>query len=97
MPGSPSVTLTNSAPLASVPTSFQPWSGRPADGRIVGPDVAGVNDLVLVTFAVRPLGGDFQTCPSSPASRVTADLGEPLGTRTLLDGGALPPREPVEP
>lgn len=24
-------------------------------------------------------------------------LGEPLGNRTLLDGGALPPREPVEP
>jgi hypothetical protein len=71
-------------------------SGRPADGRIVGPDVEGVNSLVLVTFAVRPLGG-LQTCPSNPATRVTVDLGEPLGTRTLLDGGTLPPREPVAP
>jgi hypothetical protein len=71
-------------------------SGRPADGRIVGPDVVGVNDLVLVTFAVRSLEGD-QNCPSNPASRVTVDLGEPLGNRTLLDGGTLPPREPVEP
>ena len=71
-------------------------SGRPADGRIVGPDVVGVNDVVLVTFAVRPLEGG-QNCPSNPASRVTVDLGEPLGNRTLRDGGTLPPREPVEP
>ena len=71
-------------------------SGRPADGRIVGPDVVGVNSLVLVTFAVRPLEG-VQTCPSNPASRVTVDLGEALGTRSLLDGGTLPPREPVAP
>ena len=71
-------------------------SGRPADGRIVGPDVVGVNSLVLVTFAVRPLEGD-QNCPSNPASRVTVDLGEPLGNGTLLDGGTLPPREPVAP
>jgi hypothetical protein len=71
-------------------------SGRPADGRIVGPDVVGVNSLVLVTFAVHPLAG-VQTCPSNPATRVTVDLGEPLGTRTLLDGGTLPPREPVAP
>ena len=71
-------------------------SGRPADGRIVGPDVVGVNSLVLVTFAVRPLPGD-QDCPSNPPSRVTVDLGEPLGTGTLLDGGTLPPREPVAP
>lgn len=71
-------------------------SGRPADGRIAGPDVVGVNLLVLVTFAVRPLEG-VQNCQGNPASRVTVDLGEPLGNRTLLDGGALPPREPVEP
>lgn len=71
-------------------------SGRPAAGRIVGPDVVGVNLLVLVTFAVRSLEG-IQTCPGPPPSRVTVDLGEPLGDRMLLDGGALPPREPVEP
>ena len=72
-------------------------SGRPADGRIVGPDVVGVNSLVLVTFAVRSLGDGAQSCQGNPASRVTVDLGEPLGTRTLLDGGTLPPREPVAP
>ncbi len=71
-------------------------SGRPADARIVGPDIVGVNDLVLVTFAVRPLEGG-QNCQGNPASRVTVDLGEPLGGRTLLDGGTLPPREPVAP
>ena len=71
-------------------------SGRPADGRIVGPDVVGVNSLVLVTFAVRSQRG-AHTCQGNPASRVTVDLGEPLGGRTLLDGGTLPPRQPVEP
>jgi hypothetical protein len=72
-------------------------SGRSSEGRIAGPDIIEVDDLLLVTFAVRPLEGD-QNCPSNPATRVTVDLGEPLGDRRLRDGGALPPRDPaVEP
>jgi hypothetical protein len=69
-------------------------SGQSSEGRIAGPDILEVNDLLLVTFAVRPLEGD-QNCPSNPATRVTVDLGEPLGDRTLRDGGALPPRDPA--
>ena len=73
-------------------------SGQSSEGRVVGPDILEVGDEVLVTFAVRPLGGDAQSCQGNPPTRVVVDLGEPLGDRQLLDGGTLPPRDPtVEP
>lgn len=68
-------------------------SGKPADGRIVGPQVIATRESVLVFFAVRPRPG-AQDCPSNPSTRLKVDLGEPLGSRTLLDGGQWPPREP---
>lgn len=71
-------------------------SGKPADGRIVGPEIVRSETTVLVIFAVRPRPG-VQDCPSNPATRVTVDLGEPLGDRELLDGGRLPPGDPGEP
>ena len=71
-------------------------SGQSSEGRIAGPDVVVAGDAVLVTFAVREPGGNTQTCQGSPATRVTVTLREPLGSRTLLDGSTLPPREPVE-
>jgi len=49
-----------------------------------------------VTFAVSEPEGNPQTSPSNPATRVTVTLPEPLGSRALLDGSTLPPREPVE-
>ncbi len=70
-------------------------SGQSSEGRVVGPDILEVGDEVLVTFAVRPLGGDMQSCPGNPATRVVVDLGEPLGDRQLLDGGTLPPGDPT--
>lgn len=70
-------------------------SGRSSEGRIAGPEILAIADKVLVTFAVRPLGGDVQTCPSNPPTRVTVDLGEPLGDRLLRDGGTLPLRDPT--
>ena len=71
-------------------------SGQPADGRIVGPQVIKSADKVLLIFAVRPRPG-AQDCPSNPATRVTVDLGEPLGPRQLLDGGRLAPGDPAQP
>lgn len=71
-------------------------SAQSADGRIVGPGIVKSGGTVLVIFGVRPLGGDFHTCPANPASRVTVDLGEPLGDRHLLDGGRLPFADPTE-
>jgi hypothetical protein len=71
-------------------------SGQSSEGRIVGPDVVETGDAILVTFAVREPGGETQICQGNPATRVTVTLPEPLGTRNLLDGSTLPPREPVE-
>jgi hypothetical protein len=71
-------------------------SGEPADGRIVGPTIVRDTDRVLVIFATRPRPG-VQTCPSNPSTRVVVDLGEPLGDRELLDGGRLPPGDPMRP
>ena len=70
-------------------------SGRSSEGRVVGPDVVVVDHDILVTFAVRPQGGEIQECPGNPSTRVVVDLGEPLGDRTLLDGATLPPRDPT--
>jgi hypothetical protein len=70
-------------------------SGQSSEGRVVGPDILELGNEVLVTFAVRPLGGDMQSCPSNPATRVEVDLGSPLGDRQLLDGGTLPPGDPT--
>ena len=70
-------------------------SGQSSEGRVVGPDILDAGDELLVTFAVRPLGGDLQTCPGNPPTRVRVDLGEPLGDRILVDGGSLPPRDPA--
>lgn len=73
-------------------------SGRPADGRIVGPQLLKTAANVLVIFAVRPnLERLAQTCQSNPSTRIPVDLGEPLGVRKLLDGGRLPPGDPAKP
>jgi len=71
-------------------------SGKPADGRIVGPQIVRSADTVLVIFAVRPRPGG-QDCQSNPSTRFKVDLGEPLGERRLLDGGRLPPGDPTQP
>ncbi len=70
-------------------------SGSPSVGRVVGPDILLLEDRVLVTFGVRPLGGDAQTCQGNPATPVSVVLPEPLGDRKLLDGSTLPPRDPT--
>lgn len=72
-------------------------SGRSSEGRVVGPEIVRTDEMVLVMFAVRPLPGQFFTCPSNPSTRVPVDLGEPLGDRQLLDGGRLPFGDPLDP
>ena len=68
-------------------------SGMSSEGRILGPEVEYGERSVIVTFRVRPLSG-AQACPSNPATVVEVHLDEPLGNRTLLDGGREPPSEP---
>jgi len=74
------------------------WScsgGLSAADRILGPQVVRSPSVVLVTFVVRWPAIAGAGCPVNPATRVSVDLGEPLGLRTLLDGGRLPFGDPV--
>jgi photosystem II stability/assembly factor-like uncharacterized protein len=54
----------------------------PAD-RVVGPVIEYRSDAVVITFRVRPIGGE---CPSNPAFPVTITLTEPIGNRSIVDG-----------
>jgi len=47
---------------------------------------------VVITFTSEPSG--FTTCLSHPAVRRVVALPEPLGARTLLDGGVYPAQPP---
>jgi hypothetical protein len=67
-------------------------SGQSSEGRIVGPEISYTDESVTITFAVRGIGE--ANCPSNPPTPVVVTLEEPLGDRTLLDGGTDPPREP---
>lgn len=71
-------------------------SGTSADGRIAEPAVDYASHAVTITIGVHSLEGD-QTCQGNPATQFTVLLGEPLGDRTLLDGGHSPAIEPVPP
>jgi hypothetical protein len=68
-------------------------SGLPATGRISAPDVEYTPDAVTITIGVRPLPG-IQTCQGVPGTPAIVGLAEPLGTRTLLDGGRVPAAPP---
>jgi hypothetical protein len=68
-------------------------SGLPATGRISAPDIEYAPETVTITIGVRPLPS-VQTCQGVPGTPATVRLAEPLGTRTLLDGGRVPPAPP---
>jgi hypothetical protein len=64
-------------------------SGRPTTGRMSAPAVTFGPTTVTVKIGVRPLGG-VQACPGPPGTPAVLILPEPLGARTLLDGGRTP-------
>jgi hypothetical protein len=59
------------------------------DGRIVQ-DVQYEADAVVVTLAVRQLSGP-QLCPAPPPTTYVLNLDQPVGSRSLEDGGLWPP------
>jgi hypothetical protein len=70
-------------------------SGTPSTGRMSAPVIQYADTTVTITIGVRPLSG-AQDCQG--ITRGTPDLvqlSEPLGTRTLLDGGHVPPAPPT--
>jgi hypothetical protein len=75
-------------------------SGRTADDRVLPPAILTSQADVLVIFAVRPpppSPNGLETCPGPPPTRFEVALPEPLGERTLLDGGVSPPADPHPP
>jgi hypothetical protein len=66
---------------------------EPATGRMSAPAIVYTPESVTVTIGVRPLGG-ASTCPKPPGTPTLIQLAEPLGDRTLLDGGTYPPAPP---
>lgn len=66
-------------------------SGRtPPIGEIRAEVVRAVS-AVTVTVTVRDPPGDFQNCQGNPSVPFVVELGEPLGSRALFDGGSWPP------
>lgn len=64
-------------------------SGRPTTGRMSAPAVSFASTTVTIKIGVRPLGG-VQACPGPTGTPAILILTEPLGARTLLDGGRMP-------
>jgi len=64
-------------------------SGRPTTGRMSAPAISFGSTTVTIKIGVRPLGG-VQACPGPTGTPAILILPEPLGARTLLDGGRTP-------
>jgi hypothetical protein len=74
--------------------------GSLATGRISNPLVESTSADVTITVGVRPLplaSGQIMACPGPPGTPLVLRLSEPLGQRTLLDGGLVPPAPPSDP
>lgn len=72
-------------------------SGSPTTGRMSAPVIEYASVSVTITIGVRPLQvepGTLLTCPMPPGTPTSLRLGEPLGARTLLDGGHVQPAPP---
>ncbi|MBA2337002.1 MAG: hypothetical protein H0V96_04465 [Acidimicrobiia bacterium] len=64
-------------------------SGQPPIGRDIVPVVTTDAGKVVITVLVEPVQGGAD-CPSNPWHPITIELPEPLGDRTLFDGGVVP-------
>jgi hypothetical protein len=68
------------------------------DGRQVTPDevhppvITATAGEVVVLFTSDPVSPGMHTCPGPMGTPLMLDLGEPLGARSLLDGGSYPPQ-----
>ena len=90
-PTGPKLTPTTTA-IAAILVEGACASGRSPQGRVQAPVIAYGAEAITVTIAVIPLPG-AQDCQGNPEFPTTILLTEPLGTRTLLDGGSTPPRD----
>ncbi|MDQ3782084.1 MAG: hypothetical protein M3349_03995 [Actinomycetota bacterium] len=63
--------------------------GQPPIGRDIVPVVTTDVDKVTITVLVEPVQGGAE-CPGNPWHPISIDLPEPLGDRSLFDGGVVP-------
>jgi hypothetical protein len=68
-------------------------SGQSAEGRVEAPIIKLDAASITVTYRVRGRQGTGQDCQGNPTTPIELTLPEPLGNRTLLDGGSDPPRD----
>ncbi len=71
-------------------------SAAPTTGRMSAPVIEYGASSVTITLGVRPLSGP-QTCPLGRGTPASLRLSQPLGSRSLLDGGTVPPAAPSPP
>jgi hypothetical protein len=71
-------------------------SEQSAEGRIQPPSIFYGPTEVTITIVVERRTG-VQACPGNPLTPFIIELAEPLGDRTLVDGGQFPPGDPLEP
>lgn len=71
-------------------------SGQRPDGRIAPPFIDYGRMTVTIAIGIMPRPG-LQTCPGNPPIPFDIVLAEPLGDRSLLDGGSWPPLDPTRP
>lgn len=66
-------------------------SGQPAEGRIELLDLTETDTQVEIRVGVQPLPG-AQTCPGNPATPYSVELDSPVGQRSVINAGVIPPR-----
>lgn len=74
--------------------------GASTTGRMSAPVIAYDDRTVTMTIGVRPLEAPPGTafgCPLPPGTPARLELAQPLGARSLLDGGTTPPAPPIAP
>ena len=73
-------------------TEYACASGREMGEALQGPQVVETDTEVLVAFAAEPLAAQAVNCQGNPSSRVSVELSQPLGNRTIYDGLHVPPK-----
>ena len=74
--------------------------GTSTTGRMSAPVIAYGDTTVTITIGVRPIEaapGTALACPLPPGTPASLELAEPVGDRSLLDGGRTPPAPPSAP
>ena len=87
--------LENRGPLPESSTSFAADVTRLAcsggvTGTVMAPTISVRDTDIIVTFTVSSLAPGSYTCVGGRPVRYVVEIGQPIGTRRLIDGACLP-------